>query len=151
MITLLPIVLLLTTASTATPSEQGNFQQLTSPAPSTAITSKAGLRAPPKPPLPPPPPKPPEDVSPPDLPEPPPAPPAPPSVSAEDGFEMTQPPPPPAPPKMKVPAGAHAACQGKADGTEIEFRPNSNAIYKGQCQTNKGKTLFKVKELTIER
>lgn len=143
------------TAVPAKQSEKGTSQPLAPLAPTASMQAKSNHPPPPKPPLPPPPPKPlaPAEVNLPDLPAPPiaPPPPAPPSSPAEPNFDLPPPPAPPAPPKIKVPVEAHAACQDKPDGMEIEYRPNSNTLYKGHCQSKKGRIFFKVEEVMVER
>lgn len=106
----------------------------------------------PKPPLPPLPPLPP---SPPTAPNAPDAPLLPDPIEFELDTGLPEVPPlpplPPAPPELKVPAQAHAACEGKASGEKVSWSPNKDEHYAGVCIQKAGGMFFDVHQHRIER
>jgi hypothetical protein len=82
-----------------------------------------------------------------------PPPPAPPAMAAMPALSTTpapqpplplpQPPLPPPPPKAPdVPAAAHAACAGKAPGTELTYTVSKGEYMRGVCEREDGKMVF---------
>lgn len=103
----------------------------------------------------PPPPAPPQPPAPP-------APPAPPRPADGHIAQLAPPPPlpamhsvpaPPAPPEPpaipEVPAAAHAACEGKAEGTRLTHVPGKGEIMTGVCEREGDKSVFQLREYRI--
>ncbi len=111
--------------------------------------SNKRIPRPPRPPLPPLPPAPPTA---PDAPD---APPLPDTIESELDTGMPEVPPlpplPPAPPELKVPAQAHAACEGKSLAEKISWSPNKDEHYAGVCVQKAGGMFFDVHQHRIER
>jgi hypothetical protein len=55
-------------------------------------------------------------------------------------------PAPPPPPKLpEVPAGAHAACAGKAVGSEVTYTIKPGEYMRGMCEREDGKMVFELR------
>jgi hypothetical protein len=55
-------------------------------------------------------------------------------------------PAPPPPPKLpEVPAGAHAACAGKAVGSEVTYTIRQGEYMRGVCEREDGKMVFQLR------
>ncbi len=75
-----------------------------------------------------------------------PSPPAPPEAPA-----APMPPAPPAPPPMPaIPSGAHAACAGKAAGTQVRYVIKKGEVMTGSCASEGGKQIFALQSYSLE-
>jgi hypothetical protein len=53
--------------------------------------------------------------------------------------------PPPPPPLPEVPAGAHAACAGKPDGSQLTYTMAKGETMRGVCERDDGKMVFRLR------
>ena len=64
---------------------------------------------------------------------------------------LPAPPAPPAPPALpEIPAKAHAACAGKANGSQVTVHLEPGETMSGRCERVDGKTVFRLRSYRHE-